>query len=444
MFAGPHAATVNAAWDAVGVFERRFTQLQDGEELVGQNGAEKSVMEYSFQAGQEGDVVTCFTAGADGNADLFLRVNEPAEPAFSAVVNDCASLLVGSNEECTTKLLQASSTVYAALDATEAYANLTVACARVPATRLSSLAPPLGGLSGSEGSARYFAMELYYWDPSAMSSQVTCQTYGGDGDVDLLFRFGNLPKLSPAEKSSNDCMSATPGTSEESCTARYRFRGARSSTAFVVLHGRGAYSNVSLACARYLPDLYIRKGGTMWSQLGFHGSAQRFILRGVQRGEQVSCKAFTDYPSGGGAISLYVRLGRSPDPYPGSALNHCSSTNPVGSFQQCTAPPSRLASDTAYVTVVPANVTDWYFYSVYLTCSTCKGGAGTPCMTHADCCLGYGGVIRTLTCDGPRKRPNKRLCRPCRRAKVPCFRDTQCCNGRCINKRCQAGRLHVK
>lgn len=426
MFAGEHAGTVSAAWDAVGVVAKSFTQLQNHVAETNQVGANRSVIEYSLQGAQAGEVVTCTTTADNGDADLYVRVGEPADPTDPATFNDCASGSGGSNEQCATSRIQNTSTVYAAIEAYEAYSNLTIECFRTPVENLSN---PLLPVSGSNGSIAYYVMNLDPWDSLSDGSLVGCATSGTNGDVNLYVRFGNLPLL--YQSTTNDCQSANPRTSTESCMAKYTFRGDISSQVFVSLSAQADYSNVSLACVRYQPDVTITKGQTVLYKFNSSASAQRFVLRGISKGERVTCSTRSSSARSGG-VSLFVRFGPTPYPYVAATPMDCTSSIPAGWKQKCVTGPSPTAT-TAYVTLVPRYSASVSQVPIYMTCTTCLGGAGTRCNKATDCCSSARGA---LTCDGvPLSR---RVCNLCLKGATKCVRHTQCCSGVCRNNKCTA------
>jgi Thermolysin metallopeptidase, alpha-helical domain len=426
MFAGEHVDTVSAAWDAVGVLAKSFTPLEDNVVVANQVGSTGSVIEYSLQGAQAGEVVTCRTAADNGDADLYVRVGDPADPTDPATFNDCASGTSGSNEQCSTKRIQNASTVYATIKAYNEFSNLTIECFRTPVETLpNSLLP----VSGSNGSVKYYAMNLDPWDSLSDEGLVGCATSGTEGDVDLFVRFGNLPLLFPS--ATNDCISAKQGSSTESCMAQYAFKGVLSSRVFVGLLAKAEYSNVSLACVRYQPDAIISKGRTVLYKFESPVSAQRFVLGRIGKGERVTCSTRSTSPRSGG-VALFVRFGQTPYPYVSTSPMDCSSSAPVGWSQKCvTGPPP--STTTAYVTLVPRYSAPPLQVPIYLTCTTCLGGVGTKCTKLADCCPGARGM---LTCDGVPS--SRRVCRSCLKVASKCVRHTQCCSGLCRNSKCAA------
>jgi Thermolysin metallopeptidase, alpha-helical domain len=432
MFAGEHADTVSAAWDAVGVLAKSFTQLENSVAVTNQVGSNRSVIEYSIQGAQAGEVVTCSTTADDGDADLYVRVGEPADPTGSAAFNDCASGRGGSNEQCASKRIQKNtSTVYAAIEAYEEYSNLTIECFRTPVETLPTSPLPV---SGSNGSVAYYVMNLDPWDSLSGGSLVGCATSGTNGDADLFVRFGNLPLLYPS--TTNDCMSANQGSSKESCMAEYAFKGVMSRQVFVALYAKEEYYNISVACIRYQPDVILLKGRTTLYKFNSPSSAQRFVLRGISKGERVTCGALSSSARSGGGdgggVSLFIRFGQTPYPYIAATPMDCSSSIPSGWSQKCVTGLSPAAA-TAYVTLVSRYSASVSPVAISITCTTCLGGVGTKCDKAADCCSSARGM---LTCDGV--AVSRRVCQLCLKASTKCVRNTQCCSGMCRNNKCLA------
>jgi hypothetical protein len=75
-----------------------------------------------------GQIVSCSTNGANGDADLYLRFGDEAVPNQAFVGNACSSALETSIESCSTAAASAPTRVYAAVHAWSTFSGLTFQC----------------------------------------------------------------------------------------------------------------------------------------------------------------------------------------------------------------------------------------------------------------------------------------------------------------------------
>jgi Zn-dependent metalloprotease len=132
---GAHAATVDLAWDAVGV-PTEYTPpppppppvpLTDGVAETGQSLVTGQVQLYTLEV-DASHSVTCQTSGNNGDADLYVRFGAEPETNPNSTNNACASYSSTSNESCTTGVTADADTLYAAVHAYGGYDNLSVTC----------------------------------------------------------------------------------------------------------------------------------------------------------------------------------------------------------------------------------------------------------------------------------------------------------------------------
>lgn len=135
IFGGDHAASVHAAWDAVGVTNDppapppEDIPLVNNEPLDQQSAETGVIQQYTLAGIEPNQTVTCSTSGNNGDADLYLRFGSPAEANPNSSVNACGSYSSTSNESCTTGAAPIiGTTLYAAVHAYAGYTDLTVSC----------------------------------------------------------------------------------------------------------------------------------------------------------------------------------------------------------------------------------------------------------------------------------------------------------------------------
>ena len=167
--AGEYADSVRAAWDSVGVDEPTpvtVIVLSFGVTLSGQDGFFDEVQHYSLETAAGGKV-TCVTEADNGDADLFIRFVNLADPWGA---NECSSISFTSNEVCTTATAaQEDTTTYVEIKAYLSYYDLSITCFTTSTTTTTSTSttststttstntPPDGQCSGGESK---FTLEL--------------------------------------------------------------------------------------------------------------------------------------------------------------------------------------------------------------------------------------------------------------------------------------------
>lgn len=122
--------TIACQLDAISetpIINEEILVLDMGIPLTNQNSLENEVKLYQVSV-PSGHQVTCSTSGDNGDVDLLVRVDGMPDLDFF-YNNDCTSVTVGSNEECTiTNYWGNDMVVNVGLHAYEAYAGLSIVC----------------------------------------------------------------------------------------------------------------------------------------------------------------------------------------------------------------------------------------------------------------------------------------------------------------------------
>jgi hypothetical protein len=112
------------------------TQLpSNGLSLTGQSGVQgtgTALRMYRLENVLSGGKVSCAIEGGNGNADLYVRVGQPAFPLSS--FNSCQNTTAASTGSCVTAALATTSTVFVAVHAKTSYTGLVLACVRDSST----------------------------------------------------------------------------------------------------------------------------------------------------------------------------------------------------------------------------------------------------------------------------------------------------------------------
>ncbi|TVQ42153.1 MAG: S8 family peptidase [Wenzhouxiangella sp.] len=154
---------------------------------------------------------------------------------------------------------------------------------------------PVGNLSGSQGSERFFTIDV----PDG-ATDLVIQMSGGSGDADLYVRRGN-----PPTQSTYDCRPYLNGNNE-TCT----FASPQAGTWHVMIHGWTAYSGVNLVASFEEPVSVneLQNGQPVSGLSGAQGSEQFFTM---EVPSNVSELVF-QMSGGSGDADLYVRRGAPP------------------------------------------------------------------------------------------------------------------------------------
>ncbi len=154
---------------------------------------------------------------------------------------------------------------------------------------------PVGNLSGSQGSERFFTIDV----PDGATDLVIAMS-GGSGDADLYVRRGTAPT-----QSSYDCRPYLNGNNE-TCT----FASPQAGTWHVMIHGWTAYSGVTLVASFEEPVSVneLQNGQPVSGLSGGQGSEQFFTM---EVPSNVSELVF-QMSGGSGDADLYVRRGAPP------------------------------------------------------------------------------------------------------------------------------------
>lgn len=409
--------TVRDAWNAVGVIPPVVTSMTFNEPKVGLSGALGEYYFFKLEGAEAGEAITCTTQCSTGDADLFVRFGQLPDPFYFAQVNDCMSGEEGSNERCTTDLMQSPTTVYAAINAFDSFTDLSITCFREVVTTLSN-GISLAGQSGSASSVKYFIM-----NGVETGSKFNCETTGSNGDADLFLRIGTLPE--PFGDGTNDCESTSKGKSNEKCAG---MNGSLSSTqVFLALYAKEAYTDLTVRCqwlelteaAKALSD-----GQPLTGQSAVANKVTQYIMSGVKAGDAVNCSL----SDGQGDANVYVQFGKKPNPS-AAASNACWSEN-SGTQEACLT--TSAPKDTkAYVAV--STVTGYSGLTVACRRQWKCYARNQECRKTSECCSD--GTLK-LTCTGPTK--SSRVCKVCRAATQSCTRDSDCCSAlSCKKGKCQ-------
>ena len=108
----------------------------NGLSLTGQSGVQGSdtaLRMYRMDGVLAGEKVSCAIEGSNGNADLYVRVGQPALPLLSGS-NSCQDTGTTSRGSCLTPALSTASYVSVAVHAKTSYTGLVLACVRDSST----------------------------------------------------------------------------------------------------------------------------------------------------------------------------------------------------------------------------------------------------------------------------------------------------------------------
>jgi len=169
-----------------------------------------------------------WTASAGATSYIILRSTTSGGP-YTQIGTSSTTSFADSGLSCNTTyyyVVQASNGTCASGNSAQASAT-TSACTGNVLTK----GVPVTGISGATGSQQFWTLTV-----PAGSTNLTFNTSGGTGDVDLYVKFGSQPTTTV-----NDCRSES-ATTTESCTIAAPSAG----TYYVLLYGYATYSGVSL------------------------------------------------------------------------------------------------------------------------------------------------------------------------------------------------------
>jgi len=235
----------------------KVTPLIKGQHTGSLSGVAGSRAYYSLAVPAGATNLVFGTSSGTGNLDLYVRAgNLPTGMAF-----DCASTASGNSDHCTIAAPTAG-TYFVMVYGRAAYAGATLVGSYTdpvtPPVVLTDSVPE-EGLAGAVGAKQYFS-----FDVPAGATQLTVQTSGGTGDVDLYLKAGADPTLT-----SYDCRGYSSSTNE-TCVITNPAAGEWD----VMLNGYNAYQGVSLVAHATVPssaDELIVNGG-------FEGSGNPWVL----------------------------------------------------------------------------------------------------------------------------------------------------------------------
>ncbi|HXT20224.1 MAG TPA: pre-peptidase C-terminal domain-containing protein, partial [Thermoanaerobaculia bacterium] len=214
----------------------------------------------SATAASSSAINVSWTASAGATSYIILRSTTSGGP-YTQVGTSSTTSFADSGLSCNTTyyyVVQASNGTCASGNSAQASAT-TSACTG----NVLTPAVPVTGISGATGSQQFWTMTV-----PAGATNLTFNTSGGTGDVDLYVKFGSQPTITV-----NDCKSES-ATTTESCTIAVPSAG----TYHVLLYGYATYSGVSLV------GNYTTGGGggtELITNGGFEGSASSWTLSGT-------------------------------------------------------------------------------------------------------------------------------------------------------------------
>lgn len=198
--------------------------LGNGQVVSGLSGGAGSDAYFRIDVPAGADKVAFELTGSTGDANLYVLQGElPTTKRYQ-----CRPYLDGSNELCVLPGSPVGQLIY--FVSVHGYTDYSgVSLRAVYSQKLEMNAAPLPYHSGAGGSDLFYTVDA----PAEFPARIAI--FGGTGDADLYVRFGALPSLS-----SYDCRPYLDGNSEE-CQVP-----GRAGTYWVMVHGYGAFSSVSL------------------------------------------------------------------------------------------------------------------------------------------------------------------------------------------------------
>lgn len=299
---------------------------------------------------EPGARTTCLIEGFDGDADLYLRYN--AESDLVLGLFDCFSADFGSFENCTVRDSGFGSTLFATVEAFEAFTDLTITCTN------ELLGPPIM-LDDGETSGPHLLVEFEILDftiPVEAGDRVFCSTTGIPGrDTDLILRLGQEVNLFD-----DDCYSETLGSSEETCAVAVP-NGIE--VLWIALVGYSPTDEVFLSCSimgitRPEPIALVENVPSNPISLDV-GLSQSYTYT-VSPQTRVTCQLEPTMFLSMGDADLYLRLDEEPDL--DNLLYDCISAD-TGSFESCSVDVPAGVS-TVWATILAYSM----FENVAITC----------------------------------------------------------------------------
>ena len=227
-----------------------LTTLTSGLPYVGLARNAGEIEYFELPGIEAGESLACALDGPNGDADLFVRLNELPELSISSDINYCSSFLPTSQERCMNYPIAFSSTAYIAIHAYSSFTDLSVTCRRYPAEIQLLDGVPLPFQTGVGG-----FYQMYEFDVVA-GAHVTCSTGGApDQDVDLYVRFSIHPFVN-VTATENDCQSTGLGTHEECKTSS---TAPSNTKAYVAVDAITSVTGLTITCTSFLPTCAARR-----------------------------------------------------------------------------------------------------------------------------------------------------------------------------------------
>ncbi|GKZ00727.1 hypothetical protein MPSEU_001024600 [Mayamaea pseudoterrestris] len=256
LFAGQYVASVEAAWDAVGVIAQEtsladiktisnWVTLVDNDVVLDSfdMNDERFVYSLSGVIKPEQRVSCALSIGAEDHySEIRIYYGNATGPAELSVLaghsfNECSAIESGEVTSAFVEITQIA--VYGSNNAVQ------IICGIEPPPIAVSKTFLLNGLSGE--TAGEFSLQVFKLDGVKQGEISTCTLTGGNGNADLYMR----PDAVPYPLSRRDSMCASASLiSNESCA----IKAALSDTSvYVSIHAVASYSNLTLRCTTCKP-----------------------------------------------------------------------------------------------------------------------------------------------------------------------------------------------
>jgi hypothetical protein len=186
---------------------------------------------------QPGTRVICDTAGDNGDADLYLRLN--AEPSLDQFLYDCRSAGTGSVESCAVEDPGFATVVWATIAPYSSFTDVTITCRSTSAVSAIALtlASASNKISLSTGLTQTFVLDV-----GSESSTIVCETMCDNGDADMYLRVNSVPSISSRLY---DCSSAGSTSVEECIVSDLE----EATLLFVTVSAFSSFEDLTLTCS---------------------------------------------------------------------------------------------------------------------------------------------------------------------------------------------------
>jgi len=173
LHAGAHSTSVREAWTAVGVGAVDGIPLEDGVTLTGQAANNDDETFYRLSGMEPGDTVTCSIDGGNGDADMFIGIDDAFGPAYV-----CTPSSGSSTENCSVGPARFYSSALIKVVATAGYSNLDIVCSITPPSSQSlTSGVEVSGIDLVAGELRFFEIDI------PTGGYFSCALSGPNGDA---------------------------------------------------------------------------------------------------------------------------------------------------------------------------------------------------------------------------------------------------------------------